>query len=364
MRTYADIDTKELNDCSKPDEYKKLVFAFSFFHACVQDRRKFGPIGWNIMYKFTAEDYMVCVKQLKSFLDDYDDIPYRVLQFLGADVNYGGRVTDDKDIRLIGSIIRRFINSETVDDGFAYSDSGTYKTIEPAGVEAYRAYINELPFVPEPEAFGLHDNAEITTNQAATRELLTLVLSVQPRTSSGGGKSREEVIEDIAKSIESKTPPAFDYDEVIEKYPTNYNESMNTVLAQEVIRYNKLLVVMARMLKNVQRALLGEVVMSEDLDHLATSLFNNQVPAAFAKAGPLSLKPLGSWIQDINDRVNFIGKWFREGPPPAFWISGFIFPQAFFTGASQNYARKHVLAIDELNFDFKVYDEVEPSELQ
>lgn len=79
MRTYADIDTKELNDCSKPDEYKKLMFAFSFFHAFVQDRRKFGPIGWNIMYKFTTEDYMVCVKQLKSFLDDYDEIPFRVL---------------------------------------------------------------------------------------------------------------------------------------------------------------------------------------------------------------------------------------------------------------------------------------------
>jgi dynein heavy chain len=71
---------------------------------------------------------------------------------------------------------------------------------------------------------------------------------------------------------------------------------MNTVLAQEVIRYNKLLVLMARQLKEVQKALLGEVVMSEELDNIATSLFNNQVPAAFAKVGPLSLKPLGSWI--------------------------------------------------------------------
>jgi dynein heavy chain len=61
----------------------------------------------------------------------------------------------------------------------------------------------------------------------------------------------------------------------MEKYPTNYNESMNTVLAQEVIRYNRLLVVMAKMLKDVQKALKGEVVMSEDLDKLASSMFNN-----------------------------------------------------------------------------------------
>jgi len=61
----------------------------------------------------------------------------------------------------------------------------------------------------------------------------------------------------------------------MEKYPTNYKESMNTVLAQEVIRYNRLLVVMAKMLKDVQKALKGEVVMSEDLDKLASSMFNN-----------------------------------------------------------------------------------------
>jgi dynein heavy chain len=34
-------------------------------------------------------------------LDDYEEIPYKVLTFLGADINYGGRVTDDKDVRLI-----------------------------------------------------------------------------------------------------------------------------------------------------------------------------------------------------------------------------------------------------------------------
>jgi len=99
--------------------------------------------------------------------------------------------------------------------------------------------------VPHPEAFGLHENAEITTNQTATREILTNVLSVQPRTSSGGGKSREEIIQEITKAIEDKTPPDIDIDEVIEKYPTAYNESMNTVLTQEVIRYNRLLVLMA-----------------------------------------------------------------------------------------------------------------------
>jgi len=231
---------------------------------------------------------------------------YKVLNFLGARVNYGGRVTDDKDVRLISSILGRFVRPETLDVGFKFSDSDTYQTIEGSTQDDYIRYIQQLPLNPSPEAFGLHDNAEITTNQAEARTLLELVLSVQPRQSSGAGKSREEVIDEICQSIYDKTPDPFDYDDVLEKYPTDYNESMNTVLAQEVIKYNRLLKVMKRDLVLVRKGLKGEVVMSEDLDALATSLFNNQVPLAFANAGYLSLKPLGSWIQDTNDRVDFI----------------------------------------------------------
>jgi hypothetical protein len=44
------------------------------------------------------------------------------------------------------------------------------------------------------------------------------------------------------------------------------------------------------------------------------------------KVGPLSLKPLSSWITDLNDRIDFIMKWVDKGKPPAYWISGFFFP--------------------------------------
>jgi dynein heavy chain, axonemal len=77
----------------------------------VQDRRKFGAIGWNIAYEFTNEDLMVCKKQLRMLLDEYEEIPYKVLNFLGAEINYGGRVTDDKDVRLITTIIKVYLNA-------------------------------------------------------------------------------------------------------------------------------------------------------------------------------------------------------------------------------------------------------------
>jgi dynein heavy chain len=58
-----------------------------------------------------------------------------------------------------------------------------------------------MPMNPDPEAFGLHENAEITNAQNQSRVLLETILSVQPRSSSGAGKSREEIIEEIATFV-------------------------------------------------------------------------------------------------------------------------------------------------------------------
>lgn len=45
-----------------------------------------------------------------------------------------------------------------------------------------------------------------------------------------------QIVEEIVGGIAEKIPPAFNVQEVMEKYPVLYEESMNTVLTQEVIR--------------------------------------------------------------------------------------------------------------------------------
>jgi len=66
-------------------------------------------------------------------LDEYDKVPYKVIQYLGAEINYGGRVTDDKDVRLIKTIIKKYICAEALRDGYKYSESGIYYS-PPVGV--------------------------------------------------------------------------------------------------------------------------------------------------------------------------------------------------------------------------------------
>jgi dynein heavy chain len=130
------------------------------------------------------------------------------------------------------------------------------------------------------------------------------------------------------------------------------------VLKQECLRVNNLASVMNSTLKEFRRALKGLVVMSAELDELGIEMFNNLVPKQWADKGFLSLKPLSSWINDFNDRQRFLQAWFDGGTPVVFWMSGFFFPQAFLTGALQNFARKYKIPIDIISMQLEVCDDV------
>ena len=86
-------------------------------------------------------------------------------------------------------------------------------------------------------------------------QLFESILLTLPRQTGGGGKSSAQVIEELATDILSKLPPAFDLEMVIKKYPVVYNESMNTVLRQELIRFNRLTAVVRSTLQELQKAI-------------------------------------------------------------------------------------------------------------
>lgn len=139
-----------------------------------------------------------------------------------------------------------------------------------------------------------------------------------------------------------------------EKYPTNYYQSMNTVLVQECARYNKLLRIMRSTLVNAERVIKGLIIMTKETEGVLDAMRLNQVPSAWEAAAWPSVIPLSRWIVDLQERVSFIRNWTVEGVPKVVWFSGFSYPQAFLTGTLQNYARRAKIAIDELVFDFQV----------
>ena len=135
-------------------------------------------------------------------------------------------------------------------------------------------------------------------------------------------------------------------DKLMKLHPIKILESLNSVLHQELMRYNNVLTTIKVSMKKLIDAINGDAVMTTDIENILNSLYNNKIPQNIEKVSFPSLKPLASWINDLLERLKFMQNWINEGIPNSFWISGFFFTQSFMTGILQNYARKVNLKIN------------------
>ncbi|KAG5879958.1 hypothetical protein JTB14_024551 [Gonioctena quinquepunctata] len=342
--------------------FSRLLYGLAFFHACVQERRTFGPLGWNIPYGFNDSDFDISVQQLQMFINESDD-PYEALTYLIGECNYGGRVTDDWDRRLIVTLLSNYVNPEVVSNkGYIFSDAGNcYGLPEKIEYNIYLAHINSMPAIHPPEVFGLHTNAGITRDLQNSNILLNSVLKAYAETSTMVSGETDKQLMGMCSDMLSRLPKKFDMELAKAKYPVEYSESMNTVLVQEMERFNKLQGVIVGTLMNMQKAIQGLVVMSPVVEAFASSLLLGKIPVSWAGVSYPSLKNLPNYVADFINRVLFLQKWFLEGKPRTYWISGFFFTQAFLTGVKQNYARKNSIPIDKLTFDFDILKTDSPS---
>ena len=56
---------QDMLDAVNRQDWRQLLFVMCFLHSIVQERRKFGPIGWNVPYEFNQSDLSACTQFLQ-----------------------------------------------------------------------------------------------------------------------------------------------------------------------------------------------------------------------------------------------------------------------------------------------------------
>lgn len=238
-------DPEWFESCKQPSTFKRLLFSLCFFHAVSQERREFGPIGWNIPYEFNESDLSISLRQLIMFLNEYEEVQFEALRYMTGECNYGGKVTDSFDRVCLNTLIRRFYSPLLLDMGedYHFDDGSEYYAPDLDSYEDFVRHIQNLPDSAKPGVFGLHNNADIKRGLNNTEALMESIMKIEG--SSGGGvamASQNERILSMVEDILDRLPDNFDYDAAMRKYPTDYLQSMNTVLVQEIVRFNRLLI--------------------------------------------------------------------------------------------------------------------------
>merc|ERR1712093_854092 len=66
-QSYSKVEEEDLASCPHK-RFRPLVYVLAFFHAVVQERRKYGRIGWNVAYDFNESDFSSCMLVIKTYL--------------------------------------------------------------------------------------------------------------------------------------------------------------------------------------------------------------------------------------------------------------------------------------------------------
>jgi len=366
MRSYLGIEPEFFlpENTSKPQELKKLCYGLCFFHGLILERRGFGPVGWNNAYGFSEPDRDISRMQLKAFLDDFEGVAYEAMNYMAAEANYGGRVTDNQDRRAIVTILKDYYTPKILDADYKFSTSGIYYAPPDTDHAGYLDFIRQMPISTTPEVFWLHINAKLTAAINEGSYVLKTCMSLM--SSFGGGavadddedagkaKTPEEIFSEVSADMASRCPEVCDIGAVIRTYPVEYTQCLNVVLHMELGKFNRLQGKIKSTCVNLGKAVKGLVVFSPELEAVGQGCLMNKTPGPWMGVSYPSLKPLGSYFDDFLGRWKFMQTWVKNGMPAVFWFSAYFFQQAFLTGVLQNFARAEKIPIDRVIWNYEV----------
>ncbi|OHT14597.1 Dynein heavy chain family protein [Tritrichomonas foetus] len=363
MRIYNGINFEDYDAATNSTIEKQLTFHLAFFHAVVLERLQFGSIGWNISYEFNPSDFYISKKHLKVFLYESNskEIPFESLTYVIGELNYGGRVTDHWDRRLLLSLLRRFFSSEIMSSTFSFGEGYTAPNFE-GTYDKLMETIGKWPVVTQGVDVGLSANASTITSRNEALQIFSSLIEVQPTlVAASENVSEEQFALNLIDTLLSQVPKPFNIQNFLKKF--DIRDTLSTVLHHEIVLYNKLLDVILSSLEEMQKGLKGLILIDEKLDLLNRRLLSNHVPELWLEHSFPSILNLRNYMDDLNKRVQFLDQWVRIGSPIVYNIGAFYHPEEFLTAILQMYARKHAVPFDTLRWVTTPLDHITPDKI-
>ena len=273
-------------------------------------------------------------------------------------------MTDDWDRRLVNVYIGELFCDDCVNsERFMLSDLPDYYVPDEGDLKFYKEIIRQMPQTDHPLAFGQHSNSDMTASIEDANTLIDVLVSLQPRVVKAVDEDAVDPLAAQCSELLEQTAPVFDMRNVRSIMSGRADpDPLKTVLYQELDRYNALLEKLHRNLSTIVKVTMGTASTTAELEDVMLALGQLKVPKTWNSTYP-SLKPLGSWMRDLNDRVVFFHSWVFDALPMVWWLPCMTYPTGFLTAVLQVSARSNGVSIDSLSYETPVMTSAEKTSI-
>ncbi|XP_074602445.1 dynein heavy chain, cytoplasmic isoform X2 [Brevipalpus obovatus] len=398
LRTFNTIPAERMSKV--PNERSRLYFLLSWFHAIVQERLRYSPLGWSKKYEFNESDLRVASDTLDTWIDSValnrtnippEKVPWDAIRTLLGQCIYGGKIDNDFDQRLLTSFLNKLFTIKSFESDFplinsVQSQDGSKLVITmPDGISrgSFLEWVENLPEKQTPAWLGLPDNAEkvLLTNQVSNlvNKLLKLqlleddeeVVYVNESDSDGSkrvkkpsGDGRPAWMRTLLNSASNWLRLMPSSLQTLRRTVENIKDPLYRYFEREVNSASKLLDVVRHDLDDV--ILICKAAKKQTNHHrvMISDLAKGVIPVHWKKYTVPQNATVIQWITDFSDRVKQLQKISNQCTSNGstilrsihVWLGGLFNPEAYITATRQYVAQANNWSLEELYLDVEITD--------
>uniref|UniRef100_A0A7G3AJ29 Putative dynein heavy chain and region d6 of dynein motor n=1 Tax=Lutzomyia longipalpis TaxID=7200 RepID=A0A7G3AJ29_LUTLO len=397
LRTFSTVPAGRM--MKQPSERARLYFLLAWFHAIVQERLRYAPLGWAKKYEFNESDLRVACDTLDTWIDATamgrtnlppEKVPWDALVTLLSQSIYGGKIDNDFDQRLLQSFLAKLFTARSFEgdfalvanvDGVAGGPNGQRHITMPDGTrrDHFLKWIEGLADRQTPSWLGLPNNAERVLLTTRGTDLISKLLKMQQledddelayssadesldltqMKQEDGRPSWMKTLHNSASSWLELLPKSL---ATLRRTVENIKDPLYRYFEREVASGAKLLQTVISDLQDVVLICQGEKKQTNHHRSMLSELVRGIIPVGWRRYTVPAGCTVIQWITDFSHRVQQLQKvstlvsqaGAKELQSFPVWLGGLLNPEAYITATRQCVAQANSWSLEELVLDVTI----------
>uniref|UniRef100_A0A0L8I729 Dynein heavy chain, cytosolic n=1 Tax=Octopus bimaculoides TaxID=37653 RepID=A0A0L8I729_OCTBM len=388
LRTFSTVPATRM--CQPPNERSRLYFLLAWFHAIVQERMRYVPLGWSKKYEFSESDLKVACDMLDTWIDSVamgrtnlppEKVPWDAMRTLLSQCIYGGKIDNDFDQRLLTSFVNKLFTPESFDADFVLVNNVEGQQgkniIMPEGVrrEQFLQFTSTLTDRQSPTWLGLPNNAERVLLTKLGSDMIAKLMRMQllededlaVKTSIEQNEKRltdgrPAWMRTLQKSVSGWLQLVPKSLGSLKRTMENIKDPLFRFFEREVNAGCRLLSDVRQDLTDIMMVCSGEKKPTNHHRSMMDDLIKGIIPISWRRYTVPSGLTVIQWITDFSERVkqlhNIITQTSSGGAKELkninVWLGKLFIPEAYITATRQYVAQANSWSLEELHLDVSV----------